>query len=123
MHPFFILPSGPFDLIICVAIVTLVAYFCYQAQFGSLKFAAGVLGAVCGVFMWWGVNWALAAFIDPGDNPVLAILELVLGCLIAFAAFGVAGTMVPNSKKRDELRAREEARREEERKKFENMGR
>lgn len=123
MHPFFILPSGPFDLIICVAIVGLMAYFCYSAQFGSLKFASGVVGAVCGVFMWWGVNWALAAFIDPGDNPILAILELVLGCVIAFVAFGVAGMSVPNSKTRDKLKAEEEARLKEEREKFENMGR
>lgn len=122
MHPFFILPSGPLDLIIAGAIVALMAYFCYNAQIGSLKFASGCVGALCGVFMWWGVNWALNAFIDPGDNPVLAIIELIGGCLIAFVAFGIAGMSIPSSQKRKELEEQEQKRLDEERERFEKMG-
>lgn len=122
MHPFFILPSGPLDLILAVAIVVLMGYFCYNAQVGSLKFASGAVGVLCGVFMWWGVNWALAAFLDPGDNPVLAIIELLGGGAIAFLAFGVAGMSIPNAQKRKELEEQEQKRLEEERERFERMG-
>ena len=117
------MPSGFFGWIMAVALVALMAYFCASAQVESKRFPAAVTGSVCGAVMWLGINWALEAFMYPGDNAILAILELLGGCAIAFVAFGVAGMFVPSPEARKKMQAEEEARLDEERKRFENMGR
>lgn len=122
MHPLFVMPSGFFGWMMAVALVALMAYFVSSAQVGSKRFPAAVTGAVCGAVMWLGINWALEAFMYPGDNALLAIVELIAGCFIAFVGFGVAGMFVPSPEARKKMEAEEKKRLDEERERFEHLG-
>ena len=121
VHPLFVLPSGFFGWMMAVALVALMAYFVSSAQVESKRFPAAVTGAVCGAVMWLGINWALEAFMYPGDNAFLAIVELIVGCLIAFVGFGVAGMFVPTPEARKKMEAEEKKRLDEERERFEHL--
>ena len=58
---------------------------------------------------------------DPGDNAVLAIVELLLGAVIIVVAFGVAGLGVPSSEARKKAIEDEKKELERERKEFEKF--
>lgn len=123
-HPFFVPPAGFFDWLIAISLIVLMGYFCATAQVGTLKhnrFPAAVTGCVCGLFMYWGFEWSWSAFMDPGDNAVLAIVELLLGAVIIVVAFGVAGLGVPSSEARKKAIEDEKKELERERKEFEKF--